>query len=115
MTKYMIDKFLRAVEMSDESVRAYVADPAAFVDAWLSGSGGPHSVTDDRVLTAQEQQAYATRDYEALYRLGAHPYLLWHFTEAVYEGEFTPERGWRQLVEEYRAAVAPHGHVDYII
>lgn len=111
----MIDKFMRAVEMSDDAVRAYVADPASFVDRWTAGGGGRDAVTDDRVLTAEESAAFAARDYEALYRLGAHPYLLWHFTEAVYEGEFTPDRGWRQLVEEYRAAVAPHGHVDYII
>lgn len=115
MTKYMIDKFMRAVEMSNESVDSYVADPRSFVDEWLAGGGRPDAVTDDRILTAEEHEAFARRDYEALYRLGAHPYLLWHFTEAVYEGEYTPERGWRQLVEEYRAAVAPHGHVDYII
>lgn len=115
MTKYMIDKFMRAVEMSDDAVRAYVADPAAFIEAWLRGGGGADAVTDDRILTAPERDAFARRDYEALYRLGAHPYLLWHFTEAVYEGEYTPDRGWRQLVEEYRAAVAPHGIVDYII
>jgi hypothetical protein len=115
MTKYMIDKFMRAVEMSNESVGAYVADAPAFIDAWLAGGGGPDAVADDRVLTSEERKAFAHRDYEALYRLGAHPYLLWHFTEAVYEGEYTPDRGWRQLVEEYRAAVAPHGLVDYIV
>jgi hypothetical protein len=115
MTKYMIDKFMRAVEMSDDAVRAYVADPSGFIDEWTAGGGGPATVADDRTLTPAEREAFEAKDYEALYRLGAHPYLLWHFTEAVYEGEFTQDRGWRQLVEEYRAAVAPYGHVDYIM
>ena len=114
MSRYMIDKFMRAVEMSDAAVAEYVADPAAFVDAWLSGTGSPDLPTDDRALTEAERAAFAARDFEALYVLGAHPYLLWHFTEAVFTHEFTPDSGWRDLVERYRAAVAPHGVVDYI-
>ena len=113
MSKYMIDKFIRAVEMSDAAVAAYVADPADVVDAWLAGAGGPTGPTDDRELTAAERDAFAARDYAALYALGAHPYLLWHFTEAVYEHEYTPDSGWRELVERYRSAVAPQGIVDY--
>lgn len=114
MSRYMIDKFMRAVEMSDAAVAEYVADPAAFVDAWLSGTGSPDLPTDDRALTEAERAAFAARDFEALYVLGAHPYLLWHFTEAVFTHEFTPDSGWRDLVERYRAAVAPLGVVDYI-
>jgi hypothetical protein len=114
MTKYQLDKFMRAVEMSDAAVEAYVADPAGFVDAWLAAPGTPDLPTDDRALTPEERDAFATRDFEALYSLGAHPYLLWHFTEAVFTHEFRVDSGWRDLVERYRAAVAPHGHVDYI-
>ncbi|MBM7502603.1 hypothetical protein ACFPER_03925 [Agromyces aurantiacus] len=114
MSKYMIDKFMRAVEMSDADVARYVADPAAFVDAWLAGAGGPHRPTDDRSLTEAERAAFATIDHEALYALGAHPYLLWHFIEAAHTHEFGDGFGWRDLVERYRADVAPHGHVDYI-
>lgn len=114
MTRYMIDKFMRHVELSDALVAEYVAGPADFVDRWLAEGGGPDAATDDRVLTEAERAAFAARDFEALYVLGAHPYLLWHFTEAVHAHEFTPEAGWRELVERYRAAVAPHGVVDYI-
>ena len=32
--------------------------------------------------------------------------------DAVNKG--TPDSGWRELVERYRAAVAPQGIVDYI-
>ncbi|WP_137844713.1 hypothetical protein [Microbacterium sp. 2FI] len=110
MSKYMLGKFMRAVEMSDRAVAAYVADPGAFVDAWLAEAGRSDLPSDDRVLSPPERSAFATRDYAALYALGAHPYLLWHFIEAVYSHEV----GWRDLVEQYRAAVTPYGHVDYI-
>ncbi|MGB4136399.1 MAG: hypothetical protein WA971_07540 [Microbacterium sp.] len=109
MTAYMIGKFIRSVELSDAALARYVADPAAYVRGWLQGGTGPETVADDRALTDEEQQAFTTRDYGELYRLGAHPYLLWHFTEAIYAGEFTEEFGWRDLVERYRAAIAPHG------
>jgi hypothetical protein len=114
MSKYMVDKFMRAVELNDAAVAAYVADPATAVDAWLAGGGTAERATDDRELTDEERAAFVARDFEALYRLGAHPYLLWHFTEAIFTHEFTPEAGWRDLVERYREAVAPHGVVDYI-
>ncbi|GAA1795420.1 hypothetical protein [Agromyces lapidis] len=114
MTKYMVDKFMRWVELSDERVAAYVDDPAGYVEGWLGAGAGAEAASDDRELTAEEQAAFAARDYAALYALGAHPYLLWHFTEAVHAHEFTPEVGWRELVERYRAAVAPQGLVDYI-
>ncbi|WP_022888886.1 hypothetical protein [Agromyces italicus] len=114
MTKYMVDKFLRWVELSDERVAAYVDDPAAYVEGWLGAAPGPEAATDDRSLTDAERAAFVGRDFAALYALGAHPYLLWHFTEAVHAHEFTPESGWRALVERYRAAVAPQGLVDYI-
>jgi len=114
MSKYMIDKFIRHVELSDANVAAYVDDPAAFARAWLTGGRGPEGATDDRLLTDAELAAFAERDYGALYALGAHPYLLWHFTEAVYEHEYREGFGWRELVESYRAAVAPQGLVDYV-
>lgn len=114
MSKYMVNKFIRAVELSDANVKAYVADTTGFLDQWLAGGHGPEAAADDRVLTEAEYAAFAARDYGALHGLGAHPYLLWHFTEAVWEGEYTEGFGWRELVEKYRAAVAPQGVVDYV-
>jgi len=111
---YMMNKFIRAVEMSTANVNAYVADPAGFLDGWLAGGSGTDAVADDRILTSEEYAAFAARDYGALYGLGAHPYLLWHFTEAVYEHEYTEGFGWRDLVEKYRAAIVPYGEVDDI-
>ncbi|EAR25979.1 hypothetical protein A20C1_08869 [marine actinobacterium PHSC20C1] len=114
MSKYMIDKFMHSVEMSNAGVEAYVADTAGFVDAWIAASGRTDVPTGDRIFTAEERDAFVARDYETLYRLGGHPYLLWHFTEAVYTQEFNDNFGWRDLVEKYRAAVAPHGVPDFI-
>lgn len=114
MSKYMVDKFIRHVELSDANVKNYVADPEGFVREWLAGGTSAEAATDDRTLTDTEAAAFAARDYEALYLLGAHPYLLWHFTEAVYEHEYTEGFGWRELVEKYRSAIAPHGLVDYV-
>lgn len=111
MSAYMMNKFMRAVEMSDDAVRGYVADPAAFVAGWLGGAPGPDQRPDDRVLTAAERAAFEARDYGALYALGAHPYLLWHFTEAVY----IHETSWPELNERYREAVRPHGYPDAIV
>lgn len=105
MSAYMVDKFIRSVELSDAALAAFLASPPAYVDAWLAGGTGPEAAADDRVLTDAERAAFETRDYGALHRLGAHPYLLWHFTEAVYTPEFTEGFGWRDLVERYRAAI----------
>lgn len=111
----MMNKFMRHVEMSDREVAEYVADPAASVERWLAGGAGTDAATDDRAFTEQERAAFSTRDYEALYLLGVHPYLLWHFTEAVYEHEYREGFGWRELVEQYRAAVAQHEAPDYVV
>lgn len=107
MTDYMLGKFMRTVEMEDAQRDAYIADPAGYVREWMTLAPGPEAATDDRVLSGEEQDALTGRDFGALFRLGAHPYLLWHFTEAVYEHEFAEGFGWRDLVERYRAAIAP--------
>jgi hypothetical protein len=111
MSKYMINKLMRAIEMSDEQVALYKHDPPAYIRSWLETVGTPDAVTDDRALTAAESEAFGARDYGRLYELGAHPYLLWHFIEAVY----TPEVPWPTLNESYREAVRPHGYPDYVI
>lgn len=111
MSRYMLNKFMRSVEMSDAAVAAYVTDPAGFVRSWLDGGAGPDQRPDDRELTVEERRAFDGRDFAALYALGAHPYLLWHFTEAVYIHETT----WPELNERYRSAVRPLGYPDAVV
>ena len=110
MSKYMINKLMRAIEMSDAAVAAYVDDTGGFIESWLAGGAGPDAVSDDRALTADERAAFVSRDEAELYRLGAHPYLLWHFIEAVWVHEVP----WPQLNDRYREAVRPHGYPDYV-
>lgn len=110
MSAFMIDKFIRTVEGSDENVAGYVADPAGFVAGWeRRGAGSRVPVPDGGTLTPEEREAFVRRDYGELYRLGAHPYLLWHFTEAVWIHEVP----WPELKELYRQAVIPHGVPDF--
>lgn len=113
MSRYMINKLIRDIEMSDANVLTYVADPPAYVDGWLGGGdgAGTHDRTDDRLLTEAERTAFSTRDFGTLYELGAHPYLLWHWVEAV----FIHEEDWRPLVERYRSVVTPLGYPDFIV
>lgn len=134
MSRYMINKLIRDIEMSDANVNAYVANPSGYVDSWLAGGsgsaaagagagaavgsggtvgagGGRHDRTDDRLLTEAERAAFSARDFGTLYALGAHPYLLWHWVEAV----FIHEEEWRPLVERYRAIVTPLGYPDFIV
>lgn len=106
----MVDKLIRTVESSDANLARYLADPAAFVAAWETRAARSRvPLPDAGTLTDEERRAFVDRDYAQLYRLGAHPYLLWHFTEAVWVGEIP----WPELKERYREAVAPHGSPDF--
>ena len=112
MSRYDVDKFMRYVEGSDAEVRAFAADPRRYVDAWMrAGEESRLPPPDGGPLSEDERAALATRDPAALYGLGAHPYLLWHFLEAVWV--WVGEKTWPELNEEYRAAVTPIGYPDF--
>ncbi|NUR92984.1 MAG: hypothetical protein HOY71_53685 [Nonomuraea sp.] len=87
MSLYGVNAFMREVNMSAEAHRAYCADFPGYAAAW---EGAP--------LTRGERAALAARDYGALYAMGAHPYLLWSFTEAVWVPEITRQ----ELVSRFR-------------
>lgn len=107
----MVNKLIRTIEMSDANVKDYVSDPARYVKEWeRRGSESRVPIPDGGQLTDEERRAFVARDYGELYRLGAHPYLLWHFIEAVYIHEVP----WPELKELYRDAVSPHGEPDFI-
>ncbi|MFI6292479.1 hypothetical protein ACIBEJ_12890 [Nonomuraea sp. NPDC050790] len=96
MSRYGINAFMREINLSPALLEAYVGDPAGCAREWA----GP--------LTDEERGALARRDYGALYGMGAHPYLLWSFTEAVW----VPEISRSELVERFRRAAAVHGYPD---
>lgn len=110
MSKFMMNKFIRSVEMSDDALAAYIADKPAYVRRWLGESAPSSRVTDDRVLTDAERRAFETFDYAALYALGAHPYLLWHWVEAVDNRRHT----FPDLNRIYKEAIAGHGYPSFL-
>jgi hypothetical protein len=97
MSRYTVNRLMRQVLLDDDALAAYRDDPERYV----GGQPG---------LTTAEAVALATTDYGALYALGAHPYLLWSFTEAA----LVPPMSRPDLVEAFRAAAAgaagPDGH-----
>lgn len=112
MSRFQVDKFITAVEASDDAVRAYTADPREFVDAWEARAGVSRLPTPDSgTFTHEERAALVACDHASLYRLGAHPYVLWHFVEAVrvWAGEAT----WPEMTARYRDDVAGLGTPDF--
>ena len=108
MSRYQINKFVTYVEGSDAAVREYVADPATYVAAWEERAASTRLPTPDSgSFTGEERDALAARDHAELYRLGAHPYMLWHFVEAI--RVWTGEATWPEMTERYRDDIAPHG------
>lgn len=97
MSRYGVVALLRKVNMDPTALAAYRADPVGFVRDW-----------DESSLTAEEAEMLARKDYAALYASGAHPYLLWSFTEAVW----TPELDRADLVERFRTAASSVGYPD---
>ena len=101
MSKYWMAKLMRLINADEPSLAAYKRDPAGFVAQWEAREG--HRLTDD------ERAAFVARDFGKLYALGAHPFLLWSWTEAVW----TPERPRDELVRDYKAQTGAVGYPDF--
>ena len=112
MSRYQINKFISYVEGSDDEVRLYVADPATYVDRWQARASALRLPTaNSGTLTAEERSAFLAKDYAALYRLGAHPYVLWHFAESVWV--WAGELSWAELNRRYGTAASEVGYPDF--
>jgi hypothetical protein len=112
MSKFQIDKFITYVEGYDQEVRDYVADPPRYVTAWEERARSARLPTPNSgTFTEVERHALASRDHAELYRLGAHPYVLWHFVEAT--RVWTGEAAWLDMTRTYREDVSPHGMPDF--
>ncbi len=101
MSKYVMNKFIRHVNMNESAELAYRKNPADYVREWESA--------EKLKLTAEERDALAAKDYGKLYALGAHPFTLWSFTEAVWAHEIPRE----QLVKDYKEKTAKVGYPDF--
>lgn len=112
MIRFQIDKFITYVEATDEQVRRYAIDPAGYVAEWVQrGAAARTPIPDGGPLSPAARDALSKVDYAALYRMGAHPYVLWHFTEAVLV--WAGDLAWAELKEQFRAAVAGAGYPDF--
>jgi hypothetical protein len=101
MSKYLMNKLIHLVNMNEEAEKEYKARPHEFVERWEK--------TQTVKLEREEREALATKDYGKLYALGAHPFTLWSFTEAVW----AHERPREELVADYKAKAAKAGYPNF--
>src|SRR5262245_1031039 len=101
MSKYLMNKLIHHVNMNQSAEDEYASHPREFVEKWEKGQ--------KLKLTALEREALATKDYGKLYALGAHPFTLWSFTEAVWIHEKPRE----ELVKDYKEKTAKSGYPDF--
>ena len=101
MSKYSMNKLIHYVNMNQSAEDEYASNPRGFVENWEKGQ--------KLKLTAEEREALATKDYGKLYALGAHPFTLWSFTEAVWAHEKPRE----ELVKDYKEKTAKAGYPDF--
>ena len=101
MSKYLMNKLIHLVNMNQEAEERYTAHPYEFVEKWEQ--------TQKLKLTAEEREALATKDYGKLYALGAHPFTLWSFTEAVWVHRIPRN----ELVADYKAKAAKAGYPNF--
>jgi hypothetical protein len=101
MSKYLMNKLIHLVNMNEDAEKEYRTTPREFVDKWEK--------TQKLKFEPEEREALATKDYGKLYALGAHPFTLWSFTEAVW----VHERPREELVADYKAKAATAGYPDF--
>jgi hypothetical protein len=101
MSKYLMNKLIHHVNMDKSAEDEYVINPRGFVEKWER--------SQKLKFTPDEREALATKDYGKLYALGAHPFTLWSFTEAVWIHEKPRE----ELVKDYKEKAAKVGYPDF--
>ena len=101
MSKYLMNKLIHLVNMNEAAEKEYKSNPAGFVEKWEK--------EQKLKLTPEEREALAKRDYAKLYALGAHPFMLWSFTEAVWAHEVPRE----ELARDYKEKAAKVGYPDF--
>ena len=101
MSKYLMNKLIHHINMNEAAEKEYKMRPREFVKRWEQ--------EQKLNFTAEEREALATKDYGKLYALGAHPFTLWSFTEAVWAHEVPRE----ELVEDYKQKAAKAGYPNF--
>ena len=107
----MIDKAMWEVNNDDAALEAFREDAGSFLDRWQASVSDPKPPHPwGGTLTPEERAALVAWDYERLYALGAHPFLLWQFTRSLYVPDRMTDG---ELVEAFRVAAARHGYPDF--
>lgn len=108
MSKYYVDKFLYTVDREPELLDAYGKDPKKLVEDWEDECG--HRLLSNRVeestvhaFTDDERQALINHDYVALFELGAHFFLNLTLFIAIYDEQWTAEKGPLSFQREFGA------------
>lgn len=113
MSRYLVNKFIYQVDRNEAALKAYIKDPAAFVAKWEEQEANKLNEAEETSchhFTEEERKALAGRDFEKLYAMGAHPFILWTLMLPVLEKEFP---NFRALVDYYNAKIRPHGRPDF--
>jgi hypothetical protein len=113
MSRYLVDKFIYRVDRNEVSLKAYMADPAGFVTKWEKEEAprlNESEETSCHKFTDEERKALAERDFEKLYAMGAHPFMLVTLMIPMLEPEFP---NFRAFVDFYNAKIKPYGRPDF--
>ena len=105
MSRFTVNTLMRQVLLDEDALTSYRDDPGRYVARFraireAAGLAG---------LTEAEAAALDGPDYGALYALGAHPYLLWSFTEAA----LVPPMSRPDLVESFRIEATRYRYPDF--
>jgi hypothetical protein len=96
MSRFTVNTLMRQVLLDDDALTTYRDDPGGYVARFRTA----RQAAGLAGLTEAEAAALDGPDYGALYALGAHPYLLWSFTEAA----LVPPLSRPDLVGAFRVA-----------
>lgn len=100
MSRYLVNKLMWEVDMSEDALAAFKQDAGAFLAGW------PQSGQ----LSPGEREAVEGRDYGVLYAMGVNPFLLWQFARSV---SVPDEMGIEELISSFRESVEPYGYPDF--
>lgn len=111
MSRYMVNKVMWEIDLTNASLEEFKSDPSGFLAAWeAAADNAVPPYPSGGTLTADERQAVETLDFGALYAMGVNPFLLWQFARSV----SVPDRmSIEELISSFRDAVEPYGRPDF--
>ena len=101
MSKYLLNKFLFAIDREPELVERYRDDPRGTVDWWEAERANvilnlPAAECSTWLkFTDEERDALATHDYPRLFELGAHHFLTLTLFIAMFERDYDEPLGFQ--------------------